>query len=192
MLRTTGGPSPKLWVAGRARRYSPALGDGVIGIIIDRHGEGWGVDVGAPFPLALPALSFEGATRRNRPDLRAGDLVFGRVSSTGRPGEEGGLVCTDAAGRAAGYGPLRGGTLVRTTTAHARRLLGGEDALLAALGAAGLAFEAAVGLNGRVWVGGGDAAAVAAAASALGRGEFVTDKAGAEAVVGGVLAAGGM
>lgn len=129
MLRTTGGPSPKLWVAGRARRYSPALGDGVIGIIIDRHGEGWGVDVGAPFPLALPALSFEGATRRNRPDLRAGDLVFGRVSSTGRPGEEGGLVCTDAAGRAAGYGPLRGGTLVRTTTAHARRLLGGEDAL---------------------------------------------------------------
>lgn len=182
----------KLWVEGRARRYSLAAGDAVVGRVTDRHGEGWAVDVGAPFPAALPALAFEGATRRNRPDLKPGDLVYARVVSAGRPGEEGELACTDAAGRAAGFGPLRGGTLVRTTTSHARRLLSADgDAVLGALAAAGLAFEAAVGLNGRVWVGGAEGGAVAAAAAALARSEFVADKAGADALVGGIVAAVG-
>jgi exosome complex component RRP40 len=189
MRRTRAG---KLWVEGRARRYSLAAGDAVVGRVTDRHGEGWAVDVSAPFPAALPALAFEGATRRNRPDLAPGDLVYARVVSAGRPGEEGELACTDVAGRAAGFGPLRGGTLVRTTTAHARRLLSdGGDPVLAALAGAGLAFEAAVGLNGRVWVGGPDRAAVAAAAAALGRGEFPGDAAGAEALVAGIVAAVG-
>ena len=88
--------------------------------------------------------------------------------------------------------PLRGGTLVRTTTSHARRLLSADgDAVLGALAAAGLAFEAAVGLNGRVWVGGAEGGAVAAAAAALARSEFVADKAGADALVGGIVAAVG-
>lgn len=30
------------------------------------------VDIGAPFPAQLPMLAFEGATRRNRPNLNAG------------------------------------------------------------------------------------------------------------------------
>lgn len=30
------------------------------------------VDIGAPFPAQLPMLSFEGATRRNRPNLNSG------------------------------------------------------------------------------------------------------------------------
>jgi hypothetical protein len=30
------------------------------------------VNIGAPFPAQLPMLSFEGATRRNRPNLVAG------------------------------------------------------------------------------------------------------------------------
>jgi exosome complex component RRP40 len=184
----------KLWVEARARRYGPAPtpGDPVVGVVLDKHGEGCSLDVGSPHPAHLPALAFEGATRRNRPDLKPGDLVYARVVSPGRPGEEGEVACTDPAGRAAGFGPLRGGTLVRTTTAHCRRLLAeGGDAVLAALARAGLAFEAAVGLNGRVWVGGPDPAAAAAAAAALSRGEFVSTKADAEALVAGVVAAVG-
>lgn len=33
------------------------------------------VDIGAPFPAQLPMLSFEGATRRNRPNLNPGVCV---------------------------------------------------------------------------------------------------------------------
>jgi exosome complex component RRP40 len=64
-------------------------------------------------------------------------------------------------GRADGLGPLSaGGCLLPVGLAFARRLLaGGGDGqsrsgvvVLEELGAAGLAFETAVGRNGRVWV----------------------------------------
>lgn len=38
------------------------------------------VDIGAPFDAVLPQLSFEGATRRNRPNLQVGTARTGRVT----------------------------------------------------------------------------------------------------------------
>ncbi len=43
--------------------------DMVIGIVVDKHTEGYKLDIRSHFPAVLPALAFEGATKRNRPHL---------------------------------------------------------------------------------------------------------------------------
>jgi len=73
--------------ARRARgggRYIPAAGDAVVGTVAERHADSYTVELGAPFPGTLPALGFEGATRRNRPTLAPGDLVYARVAAASR------------------------------------------------------------------------------------------------------------
>ena len=146
-----------------------------MGTVTERHGEGYAVDVGGPFPAALPALAFEGATRRNRPALSPGDAVYARVAEAGRDVDPV-LACTDADGRAGGYGPLAGGLMLATTITHARSLLSSpRPPILDALAGAGLAFELAVGAHGRVWVGGGRVDAVAAVARALAASEFADE-----------------
>lgn len=52
--------------------------ESVIGAILEKHRENYVVDIGGPFNAALPVLAFEGATRRNRPNLQV------RVSATAR------------------------------------------------------------------------------------------------------------
>ena len=44
--------------------------ESVIGIVSERHSENFVVDICGPFAATLPVLSFEGATRRNRPNLQ--------------------------------------------------------------------------------------------------------------------------
>lgn len=62
------------------------------------------------------------------------------------------LTCVDSAGRAAGFGALKGGMAIDCSLSHARALLAKPPGpVLAALGAK-LKFELAVGLNGRLWV----------------------------------------
>ena len=51
-------------------RYIPAVEESVIGIITEKYGENFAVDIGGPFTASLPVLAFEGATRRNRPNLQ--------------------------------------------------------------------------------------------------------------------------
>ncbi len=51
-------------------RYIPAVEESVIGIITQKYGENFDVDIGGPFTATLPVLAFEGATRRNRPNLQ--------------------------------------------------------------------------------------------------------------------------
>ena len=62
------------------RRYVPKEGDMNIGIIVERHIENYTVDIGAAALASLPTVAFDGATRRNKPNLTSGDTVFCRVS----------------------------------------------------------------------------------------------------------------
>lgn len=85
----------------------------------------------------------------------AGDLVYARVITANRDMDPV-LSCMDSSGRAAGFGPLKGGLVVECSLPHARTLLAKPPGpVLAALGAK-LKFELAVGLNGRLWVHSGD------------------------------------
>eukprot|EP00197_Chlamydomonas_leiostraca_P010399 CAMPEP_0202861146 /NCGR_PEP_ID=MMETSP1391-20130828/2643_1 /ASSEMBLY_ACC=CAM_ASM_000867 /TAXON_ID=1034604 /ORGANISM="Chlamydomonas leiostraca, Strain SAG 11-49" /LENGTH=153 /DNA_ID=CAMNT_0049540479 /DNA_START=229 /DNA_END=690 /DNA_ORIENTATION=+ len=136
-------------------------------------GENFMVDIGGPFTALLPMLSFEGATRRNRPNLKAGDVVCARVVGAPRDMEPQ-LSCVDALGRGAGYGHLKEGVVVTVSTAMARAMLGSPPpAVLTALGAS-LQFEVAVGMNGRVWVCGASTNATILVANAITSSEFLT------------------
>lgn len=124
------------------------------------------VDIGAPFPAQLPMLSFEGATRRNRPNLATGDLVYARVITANRDMDPV-LSCVDSQGRASGFGPLKEGYVVECGLGHARSLLARPPApVLAALGAK-MQFELAVGMNGRVWLNSGSCATTVKAANVI-------------------------
>jgi exosome complex component RRP40 len=59
------------YVSNKARQYVPAAQESVVGIIAGKAGEGWRVDIGAAHSASLDALAFEGATKRNRPNLKA-------------------------------------------------------------------------------------------------------------------------
>ena len=92
------------------------------------------MEIGAAHKAALPALSFEGATRRNRPNLKVGDSVYARVTAAGRDAEPQ-LSCVGSSGKADGFGALTKGYVFTTSTGLARALAKQPPcAVLAALG----------------------------------------------------------
>lgn len=111
----------------------------------------------------MPVLSFAGATRKNRPDLHSGTLVYARVALAAKHLDTE-LECVDTTtGKSEGLGPLLGGMVFAVSQLMARRLLMSSAdksgvAVLAALGEEGLSFETAVGRNGRLWVNSEDGA----------------------------------
>ncbi|XP_022865125.1 putative exosome complex component rrp40 isoform X1 [Olea europaea var. sylvestris] len=141
----------KYWVESSHKRYVPCAGDTVLGIVVDSKADYFLVDIKAPTLAFLPVLAFEGGTRRNIPKFEMGTLLYARVvmANTGMNPE---LACMDATGKAAEFGPLKDGYMFESTTGLSRMLLKSPPCpLLETLGKK-LAFEIAVGLNGRVWV----------------------------------------
>ena len=51
-------------------KYVPSVDDMVVGVVLDRHGEAYKVDVGSAATASLPILGFEGASKKNRPMLK--------------------------------------------------------------------------------------------------------------------------
>ena len=82
------------YVANVTGRYDPNEGDGVVGVVVDRFAEDCKVHLGpaCSFPGVLNLLAFEGATRRNRPRINVGDVVYAVVTDAGRY-EECSLAC---------------------------------------------------------------------------------------------------
>ncbi|KAJ7288227.1 exosome complex exonuclease RRP40 [Mycena rebaudengoi] len=141
----------KWWVENNSRRYVPAPQESVIGVIIQKVGEGFRVDIGSAHMASLDGLAFEGATKRNRPNLKVGNLVYARISLAHKDMEPE-LECFDAQTRKAeGFGELKGGFMVRCSLGMCRQLLDSKHFLLPLLGAR-FPLEAAVGVNGRVWI----------------------------------------
>ena len=52
-------------------KYVPAPQESVVGVVTSRSGEGWRVDIGSAHTAYLDGLAFEGATKRNKPNLKA-------------------------------------------------------------------------------------------------------------------------
>lgn len=141
----------KWWVESNSRRYVPAPQEYVVGIVTGRVGEGWRVDIGGPHIASLDGYAFEGATKRNKPNLKVNSLVYARVSLAHKDMDPE-LECFDAQTRKSeGFGELKGGFLVRCSLAMCRRLLDPSYYLLPLLGSK-FPLETAVGMNGRVWI----------------------------------------
>lgn len=165
-------------------KHMAGVGDRVIGIIEDQKASAdyYRVQIFGSHSALLHVLSFEGATKRNRPQLEPGCLVYCRVvkgfgggrmdpevsckvggsggggSSGGKStfnedeNDDGGASRKDWLTNEGTYGPLNGGTSFRISLGLARELLNPKNAVLAALDKSGIPFEIAIGVNGMVWV----------------------------------------
>lgn len=138
------------WVDTHCRRYVPVRGQCVVGTVIARAGDLFRVDIGAHEPASLSFLSFEGATKKNRPNVQVGDLVMARLLVANKDMEPE-LVCVNSKGKAEGLGLLSSEGLEFRVPLHvARKVLSPACGLLRRLGTE-LRFDMAVGMNGRVW-----------------------------------------
>lgn len=71
------------WVETSRKKYYPKVGDQVVGIVEDRGGDFYTVNIFSGTPCILNRLAFDGATKRNKPELKRGDAIYARVISAG-------------------------------------------------------------------------------------------------------------
>ena len=113
------------------------------------------VDIGANEPTTLSLLAFEGATKRNRPDVDVADVIFARIIAPARD-VEAELVCITSSLKRDGMGVLKApaghyAQVFRVPVHSCCRLLSPSCNLLSNLGKK-YRFEIAVGMNGRIWI----------------------------------------
>uniref|UniRef100_A0AAQ4PH40 Exosome complex component RRP40 n=1 Tax=Gasterosteus aculeatus aculeatus TaxID=481459 RepID=A0AAQ4PH40_GASAC len=132
-------------------QYVPAKGETIIGIVTVKSGDVFKVDFGGSEQASLSYLAFEGATKRNRPNVQVGDLVFSQFLLANQDMEPE-LVCVDSSGRANGMGVFGGGGLLFTVSLGlVRRLLTPHSEILSDLKQL-FPCELVMGMNGRLWV----------------------------------------
>ena len=149
-----------LWLEFENGRYQPAVGDLVIAQVHHGGSDHFYCSLSPHTPHALLGqLAFEGASKKTRPNLKSGDLVYGRITKASK-WEDTELECINPSGKADGMGQLKDGMLFHLSPAFARRLMMGTDkegqskggvVVLEEVGEK-LRFEVAVGRNGRVWI----------------------------------------
>lgn len=133
------------------RRYIPSRGENVVGIVTQKSGDIYKVDVGASEQATLSYLAFEGATKKNRPDLQVGDVVYAKMLVASKDMEPE-LVCVDSQGKENELGVLSSDGMVFTCSLSlVRKLLNPECPLFRILGR-NQAYELAAGMNGRIWI----------------------------------------
>jgi len=64
--------------------YSPEIEDVVIGTITSKTSEYYRVDIGTYANAYLNSTDFEGATKKNKPNLKIGDVVFSKIEKTNK------------------------------------------------------------------------------------------------------------
>ncbi|KJZ75774.1 hypothetical protein HIM_04931 [Hirsutella minnesotensis 3608] len=140
-------------------RYVPRVGELVIGTIQKSAADIYYVllsDFAAS--VLLPQLSFESATKKTRPILAPGALVYARVSMVNAHMDAELECVSSTTGKSEGLGPLNGGMLFDVSLGMARRLMmpksaqDGKVIVLDELAGLGLQFETATGRNGKFWV----------------------------------------
>uniref|UniRef100_A0A914QGJ5 K Homology domain-containing protein n=1 Tax=Panagrolaimus davidi TaxID=227884 RepID=A0A914QGJ5_9BILA len=134
----------KLWINTYAQKYFPQTGDKVVGVVVQKVGDFWKVDIGGIEKAEIDFTSFENATKRNRPDVRIGDLLYGNIK----------MSCVNELGKAKGQGILpRSGTIISLSCSYTRRLLQSSCKILHLIGKSFI-IETTIGVNGRIWLNG--------------------------------------
>lgn len=177
----------KFWVESRTKRYAAAAGDTVLGVVTGRLGEAYRLDIHSSSSAVLPGLEFDGASKRNKPNLQVGALVYARVA-VADPDMEPELSCKVLSGPKKDwvtgdcvFGELKAGLTVPCSLRHARSLLDPKCEILQALGRV-IPYEIAVGVNGRVWVNSGSKKHTILISNAITHSEHLDDKATRELV----------
>jgi exosome complex component RRP40 len=155
-------------------QYVVVKGERVLGVVT-KTGRVHRVDIGAAHLASLPELAFQGATRRNKPALQVGELVYAVVSRA-HPHLEPEISCMDGGGKSDGLGPIpTSGFMIRCSLGLCRKLLAEPSPVLKALGAR-LKYECVVGVNGRVWVKAADVAQTIIVVNAVRNSEYMSEE----------------
>ncbi|KAI9817065.1 MAG: exosome non-catalytic core subunit rrp40 [Phylliscum demangeonii] len=152
-----------IWVeSNNGGRYIPVTNDIVVATVHHSSMDYYHCAISPHTPLAqLSQLAFENANKKTRPMLGPGALVYARVSMAHKHMDPE-LECVQAStGRAEGLGVLKGGMVWDVSLAMARRLMMPDPVLQGGVVvlrecAEKMAFEVAVGRNGRLWVDAGE------------------------------------
>ncbi|KAM4709055.1 exosome complex component RRP40 [Discoglossus pictus] len=139
------------WVDSQQRRYVPVKGDHVIGIVTTKSGDVFKVDVGGSEQASLSYLAFEGATKKNRPNVKVGDIVYAQFIVANKDMEPE-LACIDSSGRANGKGVIgQDGFMFKVSLGLVRKLLTPQNDIIQEMMNI-YPMEIVVGMNGRIWV----------------------------------------
>lgn len=134
-------------------RYIPAVGDFVIGTIVGAFSDAYKVALSNfSLSVSLSYMSFPNATKKNRPTLKIGDLVYARVLTAAKE-LEAEIECMDSStGQDSGFGLLEDGVCVDVPLSFCRKLLFDDQFPLLRTLAKFCKFEIAIGVNGKIWV----------------------------------------
>lgn len=163
------------WVDSYQKRYIPSKGESVIGLVTQKAGDIFRVDIGASEPAVLSYLAFEGATKKNRPDVNVGDLVFAKLLVAYKDFESE-LICVDSLGKKLKLGVLSGGFVFTCSINLARRLRSSECPLMECIKKhIQVPLEVVVGMNGKVWINAKNERDIIAVGNAILAAEHKTD-----------------
>ncbi|OAF68674.1 Ribosomal RNA-processing protein 40, partial [Intoshia linei] len=139
------------WIDSNKKKYTPTVGEFVIGIIVSVKSESYIVDINANKIALLSKLDFEGATKKTRPMLKRGDLVYA-VIILAADHVDPEISCIHESGRHYGLDQLSNtGYLMRTSLFFCREILHKRSKILEDIGSI-CQFEASIGMNGRIWI----------------------------------------
>ncbi|KAL1497243.1 hypothetical protein ABEB36_008236 [Hypothenemus hampei] len=139
------------WIENRKTRYVPKRGDLVVGIITKKSGDVLKVDIGSAELANLSTLAFEGATKKMKPEVEIGDIVYAKLLNAYKDMEPE-LVCVDQYYKAGPLGVLTNdGFLINVNLKLVYFLLNVSNPLLGTL-TKKFPYEIVIGLNGKVWM----------------------------------------
>jgi exosome complex component RRP40 len=133
----------------RPAASSLSSGDLVLGIVVRRQLESLLVDIGYNELASLSLYDFEGSTKRTKPNVDRGDVIYGQLKIDGECQPQ--ITCVNEDGKADGMGVLHENGYVFDIPIEMANNLIDHDNLLKELGN-DIPFEIAIGANGRVWV----------------------------------------
>ena len=136
--------------------YSAKKNDIVIGIISQKTYEIYRVNILASKEASLNSIDFEGATRKTKPNLNVGDVVFAKVEKENKYSNVT-LTCkcsSNSKGWSSGestYGELKGGKLYDYNRYLCLKLLDNKD-FIYRLKECVKKLQLKIGYNGRIWI----------------------------------------
>eukprot|EP00903_Cladosiphon_okamuranus_P020234 g18571.t1 len=176
-------PPCSYWVESNGKRYGARVEDQVLGVVEDRvGGEAYKVNIFGSSAALLGMLEFDGASKRSKPNLKSGSLVFCRVAAVNKDMDTE-LTCTSThhgskkdwmTGQST-FGELHGGKMERCSLLLAKSLTKPNCRVLKSL-AKHMPFELAAGLNGAFWVDSGSEAHTIVICNAILNSEVMTDE----------------
>ncbi|KAH3675893.1 hypothetical protein WICMUC_002463 [Wickerhamomyces mucosus] len=140
-------------IESNSKRYIPQTNDYVIGTVTGSFGDIFRVSLSNfSSSVSLSAMAFPNASKKNRPNLKVGSLIYARVSNAD-PIVDIEIECIDpTTGKDGGFGLLEDGFVFDVNLAFARNLLFDANHPILKLLVQKCKFEIAIGLNGKIWI----------------------------------------